>query len=389
MLIFFREARMTFRSQLLTSIFMTACITSVAGGAAVAADLPERDRIIQRSGPVIEASEVVSETTESVTYKVTANAQPGTKRSSSIMRVEYAGMKSGNYRAGVEALGRGAYDEAADRFHQFATGEREWERVYGSLAEGDALEIGKHYAEAATAFQTALTSAPKHRLVLDATYRMGMNQAWAKNPAAAKTVDELSLLSKGTIGQPAESRANAVRAAIALVAGNNLKFDEYAKKAVLRPTDEPDAWFHFNLWLADAYRTTGKSKDASRIIDSMLPTLDADPARKAQALGIKGLALMETDPQAAMVEMLKLDVLPFGSEEQRCEARMNAGKLMLVEAKTLAANPDTAKDERKSAFVKELERGARMLLQAASDSLTTHPAKDQAETLLQSLPVAP
>ena len=377
---------MSFRSKMLvTSVCaLVACASTLA----MAAELPERDRIIQRSGPVIEANEVTSETAENVTYKVTANAQPGAKRSTAILRVEYAGMKSGAYRAGVEALGRGAYDEAADRFHQFATGEREWERVYGSMAEGDALEIGKHFAEAAKAFQTALTAAPKHRLALDITYRLGMNQAWAKDDAATKTVEALSSLSKGTIGQPAESRANAVRAAIALTAGNTLKFDEYAKKAVLRPTDEPDAWFHFNLWLADAYRTNGKAKDAARIVDSMLPTLDTDPARKAQALGIKGLALMESDPQAAMVEMIKLDVLPFGSEEQRCEARLNAGKLMLAESKALAANPDPAKDEKKTAFVKELDRGARMLLMAASDSLTTHPAKDQAKTLLQSLPVA-
>jgi len=377
---------MSFRSKILVTsvVAFLASATSLA----TAADLPERDRIIQRTGPVIEASEVVSETAENVTYKVTANAQPGAKRSTSILRVEYAGMKSGAYRAGVEALGRGAYDEAADRFHQFSTGEREWERVYGAMAEGDALEIGKHYAEAAKAFQAALTTAPKHRLALDITYRLGMNLAWAKDAAATKTVDDLSLLAKGTVGQPAESRANAIRSAIALTAGNTLKFDEYAKKAVLRPTDEPDAWFHYNLWLADAYRTAGKSKDAARIVDSMLPTLDTDPARKAQALGIKGLALMETDPQAAMVEMLKLDALPFGSEEQRCEARLNAGKLMLAESKALAANPDTAKDEKKTAFVKELDRGARMLLQAAGDSLTTHPAKDQAKTLLQSLPVA-
>ncbi len=380
---------MSFRPQLLTSVRMVVAAFAIFSSQVTAADLPERDRILQRSGPVIEASEVISETAESVTYKVTANAQPGSKRSSGVLRVEYAGMKAGNYHAGVEALGRGAYDEAADRFHQAASGEHEWERVYGSFAEGDAQEMGKHYAEAAKAFQAGLTAAPKHRLVLDETYRLGMNQAWAKDPAATKTADDLSSLAKGTIGQPAESRANAIRAAIALGAGNQGKFDEYAKKAVLRPTDEPDAWFHFNLWLAEAYRTNGKAKDAARIIDSMLPTLDSDPARKAQALGIKGMALIETDPQAAMVELMKLDVLPFGSEEQRCESRLQSGKLMLAEAKALAANPDTAKDERKQAFVKELERGGRFLLQAASDSLTTLPAKDQAKTLLQSLPAAP
>jgi hypothetical protein len=378
---------MSFRPYLLLTsvLLLTASFTAAVS----AADQPERDRILQRSGPVIEASEVVSETAESVTYKITANAQPGSKRSSSVLRVEYAGMKAGNYRAGVEAMGRGAYDEAADRFHQFAAGEQQWERVYGSFAEGEALEKGKHYAEAAKAFQAALTTAPKHRLVLDITYRRGMNLAWAKDAAATKAADDLSSLAKGTVGQPAESRASAIRSAMAFAAGNQAKFDEFAKKAVLRSADEPDAWFHFNLWLAESYRTTGKAKDAARIIDSMLPVLDGDASRKAQALGVKGMALIETDPQSALIELLKLDALPFGSEEQRCESRLQAGKLMLAEAKALAANPDTAKDERKLAFVKELERGGRFLLQAASDSLTTVPAKDQAKVLLKSLPVAP
>lgn len=352
----------------------------------VAADLPDKDRILQKTGPVIEAAEVVSETAENVTYKVTANAQPGTKRASAILRIDYAGMHAGAYAAGAAALARGAYDEAADRFHQAAQGEHEWEKVYGSMSEGEALELAQHYADAAKAYQGVVSGFPKHRLFLDALYRLGMNQAWAKDAGATKTADDLSNLAKGTIGQPAESRANAIRAVAALVAGNQQKFDEYAKKTVLRAADEPDTWFHFTLWLADAYRLNGKAKDAARIIDGMLPQLDSDPARKAQALGIKGLALIETDPQGALIELIKLDVLPFGSEEQRCEARFQAGKLLINEAKTLAAAPDTAKDERKTAFVAEMNATARMLLQASSDSLTASPAKAQAAALLQTLP---
>lgn len=361
-------------------------LISASLGVLLAADPADKDRIIQKTGPAIEASEVVSETPESVTYKITPNAQVSTKRSSTILRVVYAGMTTGAYSAGADALARGAYEEAADRFHQVATSDKEWEKVYGGMSEGEALELAKHYAEAAAAFQGAVAAAPKHRLALDATYRLGMNQAWAKDAAATKTADGLTELSKGTVGQPAESRANAIRAAAALAGGNALKFDEYAKKAVFRASDEPDAWFHFNLWLADAYRLAGKAKEAARTIDGMLPNLDADPARKAQALGTKGLALVEIDPQGAIIELLKLDALPFGSEEQRCEARFQAGKLMLSEAKTLAAAPDTASDERKSAFVKELNRGARLLLQASADSLTASAAKDQAKTLLGTLP---
>ena len=362
---------------------LTCALTSVTA----AAENPDRDRIIQKAGPAIEATEVVSETAESVSFKLSANAQLSTKRSNTITRVDYAGMRSGSYAAGMTAMSRGAYDEAADRFHQVAQGEREWEKVYGAMAEGNALEQSKHYADAAKAFQTVATGFTKHRLALDAIYRMGMNQAWAKDVAATKTADDLTALSKTPVGQTAESRANAIRAAQAFANGVTLKFEEYGKKTVFRPSDDAEAWFHFNLWLADAYRQNGKGKDAAKVIDSMLPTLDGDPARKAQAIGIKGLALVESDPQAALVELLKLDVLPFGSEELRCDARFNAGKLLLSEAKTLAANPDTAKDERKSAFVKELQNSARIVLKAAADSSTDQPSKAQATTLLASLPV--
>ena len=351
-----------------------------------AADPSDKDRIIQKSGPPIEASEVVSETAENVTYKLTPTAQPSSKRAGTIARVEYAEMRGGAYAAGVAAMARGAYDEAADRFHAVSEGDKEWEKVYGSLAEGDAQEQGKHYAEAAKAFLAALAAAPKHRLALDASYRAGMNQAWAKDPEAVKTADGLADLAKGPVGQPADARANAIRTAIALASGNAAKFQEFSKKTYLRPTDEPDVWFHFNLWLADAYRLDGKAKDAARIVDGMLPLLDADPVRKAQAIGIKGLALVDSDPQSAVIELLKLDLLPFGSEEQRCDARFYAGKLLLAESTALAANPDTAKDERKTAFVKELQSSARMVLQAAADSDTTQPTKDQAKTLLATLP---
>jgi hypothetical protein len=367
---------------MLRPLWLSACLIGVLA----AAEPADKDRIIQKNAPVIEAAEVVSETTEAVTYKITPNAQPATKRSSAILRVEYAGMEGGNYHAGIEALERGAYEEAADRFRLASQGEREWEKVYGSLAEGGAFEQAKRYADAAAAFKTVIDGFPKHRLALDASYRAGMNLALAKDQAnATKLADSLSEQAKGLIGPPAESRANAIRAALALAGGNLAKVEEFARKVRLQPVDELDTWFHFNIWLAETFRKANKAKEAARTIDSIIPYLDGEPARKAQELGIKGLALIDSDPQGALVELIKLDVLPFGSEELRCEARYQAGRLLLAEAKTLAANPETAKDERKAAFVIEQRKAARLLLQASSDSLTTSPAKDQAKTLLGTL----
>jgi hypothetical protein len=368
--------------RLLPIVATIACALAMLPAGLGAADDEVKDRVFLKEGRTIEGT-VESEGAEEVTYRTAGNAQPGKKRGREVLRVEYGGMTGeGDWTAGVIARDQGRYDEAADRFSVVAQGEREWQKVYGGLAEGEALELARKYADAAARFAAVATDFPKHRLALDAQYRAGMALALAgKADDAQKVADTLAEIGKKN---PAgESRANAVRSAAFAAAKNKGKFDEFTRKTIFRPGDEPEVWFHFNLWLADALRLDGRGKEAARIADGMIGQLDANPARKMQAVAIKGQCLVDSDPQGALTELLKLDVLPFGSEDQKCEARFQAGRLLLAEVKALRLDP---KDERKMATAVELERTARLVLQAAADSTSASPAKIQAKDLLATLP---
>ncbi len=362
----------------------------LAGGSLAAADgdAPLRDRVTFRNAPPIEAAEVISEGSEEIVYKLTPEGNPSRKPARNVIGVEYVGMKQvGDWKSATEALTAGQFTTAAASYAKVAAGPREWEKVYGAIAQGDALEQAGKYAEAAKSFNVVVAKYKDHRLWLDAAYREGMALAMAKDATGAEAVAaKLSDQAKGKIGPPAESRAAAIRTAVLYGKGDLTKVIEQARRVNLRPQSEPDAWFHFNFWLADAYRKGQKPKEAARIAETMLASLDEYPVRKAQAIALKGLSLVESDPQAALIELLKLDVLPFGSETQKCEARYQAGVILNAEAGRLAAAPDTAKDEVKKAFVKELNVTSRLVLTAAAASPVACPAKDKAAELVKKLP---
>jgi hypothetical protein len=305
-------------------------------------------------------------------------------------------MDSGPWAKGNDERAAGNYEAAAEFFNQLATtGTREWEKVYGSLAEGECWELAKKYADAAKAFAVVVDGfagdatkkppIPPHRLWLDAKYRLGMAQAQAKNAAADKIAQELEELGKKEGLSAAEARANAIRAARFAAEGNQGKFNEFMKKATLRSFDEPDVWFHFKLFSAEALRGPLKNgKAAVPIYREILNGLGDDPARQAQiSLGL-GLTLMENDKESALIELLKLDVLPYGSPDQKCEARYNAGRLLWESAQAIKGNAEAMKDERKAAFVKETERAARLVLTAAADGPPKNPNVELAKALLTS-----
>jgi hypothetical protein len=157
------------------------------------------------------------------------------------------------------------------------------------------------------------------------------------------------------------------------------------KKSTVRSFDEPEVWFHFKLYCAETYRSTfQKGKEAASIYREILSGIRNDPARQAQiSLGL-GLTLMENDKQSALVELLKLDVLPYGSPDQKCEARYNAGRLLWDEAQAIKSNAEAMKDERKVLFVTETERAARLVVNAAAEGPPRNPNVGLAKSLLTS-----
>lgn len=378
-------------------LLVGALSLSTLGTTAHAED--ERDQLFRKNGTKM-AVYVETETTASIGYR-TLKAGPGGQPANQLKlnefdRVVYVGMDGGAWKKGVTEREAGNFETAAEYFNQHATtGQREWEKVYGSMAEGECWELAHKYPDAAKAFAVIVTgfagnptSTPPvlpNRQWLDAKYRYGMALAQAKDPLAAKLADEMEAQGKKESNSSFESRANAIRAAIAGLDGNAGKFTEFMKKATLRSFEEKEVWFHFKLFCAETLRTSlKKPKDAASIYREILTGLGADPARSAQiSLGL-GLTLVETDKSAALIELLKLDLMPYGSPDQKCEARYNAGRLQWDEAQTIKANSDAMKDQKKADFVKELERSARLLVSAAADGPPKNPTVDLAKALLTS-----
>ena len=370
------------------------------GSAASAAD-DDRDRIYRKNGAVIQGY-VESENASEVLYR-TIHLPPGSLqiaanklRTSELDHIVYNGMDSGHWAKGVEDREAGNYDSAAEHFHQVAdAGTREWEKVYGSIAEGECLELSGRFSDAAKAYGVVVTSfagspdakpaVPPSRFWLDSKYHMGMCLAQAKSPDAAKVADELDALGKKDNVLGAEARANAIRTAIAGAEGNLAAFTGFMKKPSFRSTDEREVWFHFKLYCAETLRLSfKKGKEAASIYTEILSGLGNDPTRQAQiSLGL-GLCLIDPDRHGALLELLKLDALPYGSADQKCEARFNAGRLLWDEAQALKANVEAMKDERKANYVKDTERTARMIVTAATEGPAKNPNVALAKSLLAS-----
>jgi len=385
----------------MTVRFPLAAIALIAGllSAPFAHGADDRDRIARKNGTTI-ACYIESETTAGITYrtiKPTGDApmsKPSLLKLNELASITYVGMDSGAWAKGQDERDAGNFEAAAEFFNQLSTtGTREWEKVYGSLAEGECWELSRKYSEAAKAFAVVVDSfagdpmkkLPAHRLWLDAKYRLGMAYAQGKNPAADKIATELEELGKKEGLGAAEARANAIRAAKFAGETNLAKFNEFMKKATLRSFDEPEVWFHFKLFSAESLRQAfKKGKESASIYREILNGLGDDPARQAQiSLGL-GLTLLENDKEGALVELLKLDVLPYGSPDQKCEARYNAGRLLWETAQAIKANAESMKDQRKQLFVTETERAARLVLTAATDGPPKNTNVDLAKALLAS-----
>ena len=330
---------------------------------------------------------VVSETTEELRWKVSAEATTESKTlRREIKSVLYGFQRqSSAWSQGVEARERGKYAEAAELFGALAATAREAEQVVGSIEAGACWEMDGKFADAAAAFAKVTEKFPAHPLALDARYRLGMALAMGKDAKAEDVAKKLEDDGKGKLGQAANVRASAIRAVLALNKGDVAELRRMASKASFSADSERASWLHFNLFIADAQRLGGQGKEAAQIYERMLPMLTDDPASSARVrLGL-GLGKIDSDRQGAIVALLALDALPNGSPEQKCEARYHAGRLLWAEVQAMPKDAD----ERKAAFAADSLATARLLLQAAADSISEHPAKALAAAALKTLPPDP
>jgi hypothetical protein len=362
-----------------TALVLLAIVIAAAGAA------DERDSILDKKGKKY-AVTIITEYPDKLAYKFSdASPKETTLKWSEVAKWEYVEMRTGSWPSGVDARDRGNYEEAADRFEQVAQGGREWQKVYGAFYEGDALELAGKYSAAAESF-ARLEQYSKHRLWLDGRYRQGFCLALAKKePEATKIADELTAYAKTNTIAQAETRANAIRAAIAGAKMDAVNLSKFQAAARFSALAEPDEWFHFAVFYANALRLAGKDKDALGEFRTLTSQLDNDPAKKAQASFGYGQCLATVDKQAALVELLKLDALPYGSPAEKCEARFLAGKLLWEEAKAGQAEAESGHDDKRLAFHKANAKTARALLNAAVGSTADTPGKAGAKSFLESI----
>ena len=297
---------------------------------------------------------------------------------------EYAEMRDGYWPKAIEARDSGNYGAAADLFNAVAsTGAKEWQKIYGAYQEGACYELLGQYEKAAEAFGRAGAVRADHRLSLDAKYRQGFALARLKKDAeATKLAAELEKLGKDTRNAAADLRSHAIRAALAFNAGLADVLKKEGNLANFNQRDDKDAFLQFGIFYADALRQLKLPRDAKvqyqRLLDAEL-----DPAEKiAIALGFAKVQL-EDDKPAALATLLRIDALPYGSGDQKCEVRYLAGKLLAEEIKAARATPPT--DEMAQAFAKDQERTARLLLGAAAGSSSAVQARELAKAELDAL----
>ena len=297
---------------------------------------------------------------------------------------EYAEMRDGYWPKAIEARDAGNYGAAADLFNAVAsTGSKEWQKIYGAYQEGACYELLGQWDKAAEAFSRAGAVRPDHRLSLDAKYRQGFALALLKKDAdATKLAAELEKLAKDTRNAAADLRSHAIRAALAFNAGTADVLKKEGNLANFNQRDDKDAFLQFGIFYADALRQLKLSRDAKLQYQRLLDA-DLEPAEKiAIALGFAKVQI-EDDKPGALATLLRIDALPFGSGDQKCEVRYLAGKLLAEEVKAARATPPT--EEAAQQFAKDQERTARLLLGAAAASSSTGQARELAKAELAGL----
>lgn len=364
-------------------VLIAACAFSAASAATA---VEKRDLVVLKTNDQKKYCFIDTETVDGkLTYRNTANEKDvKSYRLGELRSWEYAEMREGHWPKAIEARDAGNYAVAADLFNAVATaGAREWQKIYGAYHEGACFEFLGQWDKAAEAFGRAGAVRPDHRLSLDAKYRQGFALARAKqDAAAAKAANELEKFAKDNRSAAADLRSHAIRAALAFNAGTPDALKKEGNLANFNQRDDRDAFLQFGIFYADALRQLKLTRD-SKLQYQRLLDADLDPAEKvALSIGFAKVQLLDDKP-GALATLLRLDALPYGSGDQKCEVRYLAGRLLAEEVKAARAAPPT--DETALQFIKDQERTARLLLSAAAGSSSPVQARDLAKAELEGL----
>lgn len=357
------------------------CVLMFGCVALAAAD--QRDTIILRANNQRQLAIIDSERPSVLITRATPNSQPRELRLSDVASWTYREMSDGYWPQAVQARDQGRLAIAADMFNALATtGEREWMKVYGAYNEGVCWELLGDWTKAAEAFGRAAAVEPAHRLAIDAQYRQGFAYARLKNEAEAKRIaGELEAIATKDRNKSAEARARAIKATLAFNSGEAEDLKREGRAAVF-PREDIEVAVQFGTFFADALRQLGQLREARGEYERLLAFRELDAASRVPLqLGFAKTLLDEGDTSSALVELLRIDALPYGTVDQKCEVRYLAGKL-------LAADVVAAKADEKTELTDALraqERTARLLLNAAANSSSDLTARSAARSELDAL----
>ncbi len=396
------------------SIRLAACLVLAACMMApLTAGEAERDLIVLNDNRKVTGF-IAYETPEQVWWKTSLSAAniAGRIPLSDVRQMTYRWtVNEGFWTAGMAEFARGRYELAALRFTQMAdSGATVGERVYGAFKAGECWELARDNVKAAEMFGRINQFNPKwplpepgkpspkikddeqaHRLWLDARCREGMNLALAKKTDAAIAIaDELAKRGNVLVRPGCESRASAIRAAVAFAEGDLVKTQNACAKVSFLPGpgffEDNEIYWAFGIWRAEVMTALNRPKDAISLYDKLISQGDADPFTRVRLRYGRAMARLAVETSAAVIpELIALDALPQGSLDMKCEARYQAGRLLLddLNAQRAAADP---KDETRAQFFKEQERTVRLLLSGAAATDSKLEAKSKAKALLDTLP---
>lgn len=357
------------------------CVLMLGCVALAAAD--QRDTIIMRANNQRQLAIIDSERVGMLITRATPNSQPRELRLSDIASWTYREMSDGYWPQAVQARDQGRLAIAADMFNALATtGEREWMKVYGAYNEGVCWELMGDWTKAAEAFGRAAAVEPAHRLAIDAQYRQGFAFARLKNDAEAKRIAaELDAIATKDRNKSAEARSRAIKATLAFNSGQAEDLKREGRAAVF-PREDIEVGIQFGNFFADALRQLGQLREARGEYERLLAFRELDAASRVPLqLGFAKTLLDEGDTSSALVELLRIDALPYGTVDQKCEVRYLAGKLLAADVVAAKADKTTALSD----ALRAQERTARLLLNAAANSSSGLTARSAARTELDAL----
>ena len=270
-----------------------------------------------------------------------------TMRWKDVKRFVYNGMKGGVWTIPEKAMYDGDYETAIKQFRGLAglmlpdgsdewgykegwEESPEWKRAYGLFHMGLAFEAKGDRAQAINAYERILDKLPQHRLALYAAFRLGVNQALSGGDTAAAD-KAIKAFAAGEAAAKAGDFERALGAVKLAGKGDMTKAMREARRMGSRFRDDLNDWIGWReLWGAVLIEKE-KAADAIKIYEEMYDKMSSNPRRRARACFLYADALDKAgQPEKALYQYLRLDVLPIVGKADLAQSRFRAAQIYMA-----------------------------------------------------------